>query len=142
MFDNILVVCVGNICRSPALELLLKARFPDKQISSAGLGALVGKPVDPEMKKQLLSDGIDPQAHVARQLNREMLNRADVVLVMEPGHRNAIADILPGAMGKTFLAGKWLGDESVGDPYRKSPEVFAICYAQLVECADSWVSKL
>lgn len=142
MFDRILVVCVGNICRSPALERLLQSRLPDKQVSSAGLGALVGKPIDAEMKKQLLEGGVDPEGHAARQLNRDMLNQADIVLVMEPGHRKAIADILPGAMAKTFLAGKWLGDESVGDPYRKSPEVFAICFAQLVECADSWVSKL
>ncbi|RMH62958.1 MAG: low molecular weight phosphotyrosine protein phosphatase, partial [Zetaproteobacteria bacterium] len=47
MFDSILVVCVGNICRSPMAEALLKARAPAKvRVSSAGIGALVGSPAD------------------------------------------------------------------------------------------------
>ena len=45
-FENILVVCVGNICRSPMAEALLKQRFPEKNIDSAGVGALVGHGAD------------------------------------------------------------------------------------------------
>ena len=39
MFERILVVCTGNICRSPAAEAFLKQRLPERHISSAGLGA-------------------------------------------------------------------------------------------------------
>lgn len=46
MFDSILVVCVGNICRSPTGERLLKRHLPEKEIASAGIGALVGKTAD------------------------------------------------------------------------------------------------
>ena len=46
MFDKILVVCVGNICRSPTGERLLRSRLPGRQVTSAGLSALVDKPAD------------------------------------------------------------------------------------------------
>ncbi|MBG0943674.1 protein tyrosine phosphatase, partial [Escherichia coli] len=47
MFNNILVVCVGNICRSPTAERLLQRYHPELKVESAGLGALVGKGADP-----------------------------------------------------------------------------------------------
>lgn len=46
MFNKILVVCVGNICRSPTAERLLKHYQPELTVDSAGLGALVGKGAD------------------------------------------------------------------------------------------------
>lgn len=46
MFNNILVVCVGNICRSPTAERLLQRYHPELKVESAGLGALVGKGAD------------------------------------------------------------------------------------------------
>ncbi|EBZ7918787.1 protein tyrosine phosphatase, partial [Salmonella enterica subsp. enterica serovar Rissen] len=47
MFNKILVVCVGNVCRSPTAERLLKRFHPSLTVASAGLGALVGKGADP-----------------------------------------------------------------------------------------------
>ncbi|STL53119.1 protein-tyrosine-phosphatase [Escherichia coli] len=49
MFNNILVVCVGNICRSPTAERLLQRYHPELKVESAGLGALVGKGADPTL---------------------------------------------------------------------------------------------
>ena len=46
MFNSILIVCVGNICRSPTGERLMKHYCPHIQVSSAGLGALVNYPAD------------------------------------------------------------------------------------------------
>ncbi|MBS0343516.1 MAG: low molecular weight phosphotyrosine protein phosphatase, partial [Proteobacteria bacterium] len=45
--QRILVLCIGNICRSPLAELLLARELPNRKIWSAGLGALVGEPADP-----------------------------------------------------------------------------------------------
>ncbi|HDZ1742706.1 TPA: protein tyrosine phosphatase, partial [Klebsiella pneumoniae] len=47
MFDSVLVVCTGNICRSPMGERILQSLLPEKIIKSAGVGALVGHPADP-----------------------------------------------------------------------------------------------
>ncbi|HCR3060929.1 TPA: protein tyrosine phosphatase, partial [Escherichia coli] len=51
MFDSILVVCTGNICRSPLGERYLRREFPNKKIDSAGTGALVGYPADASAEK-------------------------------------------------------------------------------------------
>ncbi|WP_446668297.1 arsenate reductase/protein-tyrosine-phosphatase family protein, partial [Klebsiella pneumoniae] len=46
MFDSILIVCTGNICRSPIAERILRSLLPEKRIDSAGTGALVDHPAD------------------------------------------------------------------------------------------------
>ena len=47
MFNTILVLCTGNICRSPIAEALLKNALPGRHVHSAGIGAMVGWPADP-----------------------------------------------------------------------------------------------
>lgn len=142
MFENVLIVCVGNICRSPALERLLRLNLPHKMVHSAGLGALVGKPINATMAEIMTADGVDTESHAARQLDARLLREADVVIVMESGHVSAIRNRFPEAAGKTMLATQWVGGENVEDPYRKSEEFFEACYRQLKECAASWTTKL
>ena len=57
MFDSVLVVCAGNICRSPTGEYVLKQKLEGKNIkvSSAGLTALEGKPADAKAKQNKAS---------------------------------------------------------------------------------------
>ncbi|EPC04140.1 hypothetical protein L861_02175 [Litchfieldella anticariensis FP35 = DSM 16096] len=147
MFDHILVVCTGNICRSPVGEALLKRLCPGKRVASAGLGALVGKGVDPNALRLGEADGLELGAHRARQVTLEMLQDADLILVMSEGQRRAIGELLPAAMGKTMLYGRWLEGEQrqgveIPDPYRKSPEVFAHVHQLLTRAADAWAQKL
>ncbi|GAB2800044.1 hypothetical protein GCM10027040_29470 [Halomonas shantousis] len=75
-----------------------------------------------------------------------MIQQADVILVMSEGQRHAIGKILPSAIGKTLLFGRWLGQGGKGieipDPYRKSREAFEHVHDQLVKAADTWSSKL
>ncbi|MFW8085897.1 protein tyrosine phosphatase, partial [Klebsiella pneumoniae] len=47
MFNSVLVICTGNICRSPIAERLLQKLMPKKKIASAGVGALIGNSADP-----------------------------------------------------------------------------------------------
>src|SRR5690606_41737560 len=106
MFDKILVVCHGNICRSPLAEAMLKALLPHCKVESAGLHALVGHPADASTQEVATPAGLVLQDHKGRQLNSEMLNDADLILVLSQSQRTAIGENLPSAMGKTM----WLGD--------------------------------
>ncbi len=129
MFQEILVVCTGNICRSPVGEALLRQALPSHQISSAGLGALVGHGVEPTAARLAEAQGLDVTAHRARQIDARMFMKADLVLVMSEGHRLSIAEHFPFATGKTMRFGRWLPGEAgdgvdIADPYRRNEEVF------------------
>src|SRR3546814_5479400 len=88
MFKNILIVCVGNICRSPTAEALFAHRLSgqDLTISSAGIGALVGNPMDKTAHEVLQDNGLELPAHCARQVDSHMLHQADLILAMEHSH--------------------------------------------------------
>lgn len=145
MFQRILVVCIGNVCRSPVAEAMLRKHLPGKQISSAGLGALVGEGVEPTAKQLAEQSGLEVANHQARQLTTEMLQAADLILVMSDGQRRAVAEFAPAAMGKTMRLGRWLeggAGRDIPDPYKKSPEVFEHVHKLLTQATSAWVSKL
>ncbi|MCW2740136.1 MAG: hypothetical protein JWR45_558 [Blastococcus sp.] len=102
---SVLIVCTGNICRSPAAELLLAARWGGAQVTvaSAGTGALVGQPVHPPMAELLAAAGVDAGGFGARDLRPQDLRQADLVLTMTRAHRTAVARLLPAAVRRTFL---------------------------------------
>ncbi len=145
MFQRILVVCIGNVCRSPVAAAMLRRALPEREVTSAGLGALVDRGVEPTARELAEADGLDVSEHQARQLTPEMLQAADLVLVMSEGQRRAVADLSPAALGKTMLLGRWLDDgqgREIPDPYRKSREVFVHVHQLLSEATSSWASKL
>ncbi len=111
----------------------------DIHIASAGLQAMVGDPIDPTAQEVLFEHGMDGAAHRARQASRSVLAAADLILVMEKKHLNAIAREAPQASGKAFLLGKWRGDREVPDPYRQSKPAFDHVYALIEDGVTGWL---
>ena len=142
MFNKILVVCVGNICRSPTGEALLKHLVPECEVRSAGVQALVGKPADEQAKNIARLHGIEMEGHLARQLDSDMCHEADLILVMETSHIRAVEKICPTVRGKVMLFGQWLSNKDIADPYRRSDEMFALVYQQIEAAANKWAEKL
>ncbi|TKB46111.1 low molecular weight protein-tyrosine-phosphatase [Thalassotalea mangrovi] len=142
MFNNILIVCVGNICRSPAAERLLQQQLANKSVTSAGLGAVIDHGIEESMAQLLTQDGIDTKGHQARQITEQMVAEADLILAMEQRHINAIRTKYPTASGKTMLLGKWNGDEEVPDPYKRSQEIFELAYGLINKHCQQWAEKL
>ncbi|MBQ4767930.1 protein tyrosine phosphatase [Pectobacterium versatile] len=142
MFDSILVVCVGNICRSPTGERLLKQALPTKRIASAGLGALVGKPADRTATDVANQHNLSLEGHEAQQLTSALCRQYDLILVMEKGHIDGVCRIAPEVRGKTMLFGRWLNQKEIADPYRKSREAFEFVYLQLEQSAQKWAQAL
>ena len=143
MINRVLVVCVGNICRSPTAEWLLRHRLKRDglTIESAGLAALVGKPIDPMAESVLREHGVSAAGHVARQVSPELINAADIVLVMDRRHMSAVHAQVPHARGKTFLLGRWQNELAVPDPYGKPRSAFEDAFRMIDKAVDSWLSR-
>ena len=104
---TILVVCTGNVCRSPlAGQLLAKAAghaFADSVVVvSAGTEAPVGAPMSPPAAAISTSLGADPSSHAAQQLTIEQVRDADLVLVASRAHRSEVARMLPRVARRLF----------------------------------------
>ncbi|EWH04600.1 phosphotyrosine protein phosphatase [Pseudoalteromonas lipolytica SCSIO 04301] len=144
MFDSVLVVCAGNICRSPTAEYVLKSKLHGKNIAvcSAGLTALEGKPADAMAQKITLEHGINMAAHAGRQISSSLVMQNSVILVMEQRHLDDLCSRYPQARGKTFLLGKWIGDKEIPDPYRQSEEAFKHVYDLIDSACSAWQKYL
>lgn len=138
---NILVVCVGNICRSPLGERLLRSRAPGLVITSAGVGALVGKPADATATKVALRHGVSLDGHSARQFTPALGAAADLILVMEPGHRAQITREAPQISGKTMLFDHWTGAKGIADPYQMSEDFHEEVFKQVDAAATAWAAR-
>lgn len=123
LFRSVLIVCVGNICRSPMGEAVLRARVPGLRVSSAGIAALAGRPADPLAVAAMADRGIDLSGHRARQLTAQMVEESDLVLVMERAHVADVEALTPAARGRVQLLGRF-GRFEVADPYRRPRAAF------------------
>lgn len=144
MFNNILIVCVGNICRSPTAECLFKKHLAGQgyNIQSAGLKALEGKNIDPMAQRILAENSVNCDHHSARQLTTEYLHNADIVLVMEKAHIEPVLALVPEARGKVFLLGKWQHDREIPDPHKQSQAMFEHTYTLIDEAVNAWIKRL
>ncbi|HCD5323076.1 TPA: protein tyrosine phosphatase [Klebsiella michiganensis] len=142
MFDSILIVCTGNICRSPIGERFLRREMPNKKIDSAGTGALVNHEADANAVKIAEEHGLSLEGHKGRQFTASLGRQYDLILVMEKIHIEEIGRISPESRGKTMLFGQWLNQREIPDPYRKSEEAFSLVYQLIEQAGLRWVEKL
>lgn len=142
MFNSILVVCTGNICRSPIGERYLRSLLPDKKVDSAGTGALVGHEADSSAVKIAKSHNLSLEGHIARQFTSSLGRQYDLILVMEKIHLEQISKMAPEVRGKTMLFGHWVDQRDIPDPYRKSDEAFLSVFKLIEQAGKVWAQKL
>jgi protein-tyrosine phosphatase len=103
---TILVVCTGNICRSPLAEQLLSARLLGSAtpfvVTSAGTMAQDGAPMDDLAAEQSRLHGGVPDGHEATYLTEKLAESADLVLTASREHRSAVVRLSPRATRRTF----------------------------------------
>ena len=138
---SILVLCIGNICRSPIAEVMFKKEFPDKTVWSAGLGALVGNPADPLSVQLAKGDGYDLSKHRAQQIAGWMCQQAELIFVMEKNQKAELERLFPMTKGKVFTLGS-IGDFEIADPYRKKRDAFQLAYAAIAKGVADWAPRI
>jgi len=143
VFKNILVLCTGNICRSPMAEAVLRERLHarDTAISSAGTAALVGYPADPQALDVARHFGFDLSRHTGRQATQPLLLAADLVLVMTRAHAEWVHERVPPLRGRVQLLGRWR-DAEIPDPYGLDRATFERVFEQIDDCVADWLPRL
>lgn len=134
---GILMVCEGNICRSPVARAFLERALPSVLVSSAGTRALVGRHADPLAIQLAQERGMDISQHIAGALSEEHVRAADVVLTMTASQRDQILSHSPSARGKVFRLGEHEQLDIV-DPYQRHRVVFELAFVQIEHCIAKW----
>lgn len=148
--SSVLVVCHGNICRSPYAEAALRAALPPfmrdriRVLSAGFLGA--SRPAPLEAIEVASRRGVDLRSHRSRPLNADLVRGADLIVVMEPGQARRIQAVF-GVDPEVLLV---LGDldplpietRAIRDPVLQPVEVFEECYARIDRCVAELVEAI
>lgn len=140
--QRLLVVCTANICRSPMVAALIQERLDrlaladQVAVGSAGVFAHPGYPAAPAMVSRLAARGLDLSQHLSAPVAANDIAEADLIVVMEESHRQAIFYRAPHLLYKVFrlseLAGK---DVDLADPYGGPEEG----YDRAIALADQYL---
>ncbi len=146
---RILLVCTGNICRSPLaaalMERALKERGVDGiDVSSAGTGAWDGAPVSEGAYLVALEQGLDLSGHRARLLTRDLVEQCDLILTMARHHRARVDEL--GGEGHVFVLGEYAGRSAeaveVSDPFGGDLVVYRETCTELGTLVDAAVDRI
>jgi protein-tyrosine-phosphatase len=150
---NILFVCAGNICRSPMAEWQLKALLWENaiagiQVGSAGLIALPGNSASFNAVRVARENSISLEEHKARPITTELIDNADLVLIMESHQGHELITDHPQASEKILLLRHFARygsrERGISDPYGRNLEAYRFCFEDIKECVESlyeWLLK-
>lgn len=148
---RVLFVCSGNTCRSPLAEAITRDMLSARgngtfEVSSAGTFADGGGAASSGSLEVARENGLDLESFQSRPLSPEILDTADVVVVMEPAHRSAVLGIQPLADTKTYLLGELSGlqgrEASVPDPFGGPLDSYRRTFQRLSTLIQSGLPRL
>lgn len=125
---RVLFVCTGNTCRSPMAEGIMKhiidKRGLDIEISSAGISAVDGQSASKNTVLALKEMSIDISCHKSRQVSKEMLDKADLILTMTSQHKEILLRSFKGLEDKIYSF-------NIQDPYGGNYDIYKACSEEI-----------
>ena len=142
---KILVICYGNVCRSPYLMAVLQRALPNVTVLSAGfVGA--DRPV-PQPSLIISADrGLDLSTYRSRPLSQSAFENTDLVIVMDSDQARQITRMFPISRARIVVAGDldphFEESRAILDPWNRSSDVFELSFDRLDRCAVTLVSSI
>jgi len=141
----ILVVCQGNLCRSPFAEHLLQKKMREAgvyaEVFSRGLQN-IGNQAVPDVVQRIAAEfDVDLSKHRSTLMLKEDLQHAALILVMSSRQRKFIGEISPMSIGKVFLLSQPNGGDTVADPIGQSDDFFREIYSEIATHSDAWLQR-
>ncbi|MEX0984458.1 MAG: hypothetical protein WD096_05355 [Actinomycetota bacterium] len=133
---SILVVCTGNVCRSPAAEGFLRRAFTERlgsqapSVGSAGTAGWEGSGATPESVRAAGERGVDTTDHIARHLTREQIQGADLIVAMAAEHSAHVGSAVPEARDRTFTLKELVRLLEAGEPVATGLEAIGAAAAR------------
>ncbi len=141
---RVLIVCTGNVCRSPMAYGLLRWRLAqlglDQEVvvETAGTYALETQPPARLAQEVLAEQGIDISHHRARTVTRDLLEAADLIIVMAEQHRQTIFHRVPHVLPRVLLLSELAGEHrDIPDPYGGPREEYEMTAAMI----DTYIER-
>ena len=115
---NICVVCIANYCRSPVAEVILKNRFEDYKISSAGINPLYDGGMDLRSRNFLINNKYKPIIHTPNKINIKKISESDIVFSMDFMVLAELNRLFPKYKNKFKLFSYQFENIDLSDPYK------------------------
>jgi protein-tyrosine phosphatase len=122
-------------------EAMLRHALPGRNVYSAGLGALIGKPADPMSVQIMQEEGIDIVPHRAQQISSSLVSRAELILVMDLEQKKYVENQYMGTRGKVFRLCE-SSKTDVPDPYKEGMDSFRNAHSLIAEGVKVWSGQI